>query len=435
MSQTSLELLAFTGLAGGAVAALLIFAVGRVGSALGRRRRRGRSGETASAFMTAALQDAVVRLKEQERASQARAEASERLASEIIASMTSGLLVVAGAGEVRTMNPAGRCLLGLEGAALTGHFADILGPRAAPLADAVTECLTKGRPVVRRTIELVSPLNGAGGATHLGVTVSPIANLDSEPHGAICLFTDLTAIVELEDQLRLKESLARLGELTAGIAHEFRNGLATIHGYGKLLDPERMPGAFKPYVLGIRQETQALGEMVANFLNFAKPSELSLAPVDLRALADRAADEFREEAWARGGSVQVKGEFPRVDGDEVLLRQALSNLCRNAFEACAEAGLPPLITIEGALATPQGWAKVTVSDRGPGIAAGATDRMFRPFFTTRGKGTGLGLALVQKIVVTHGGRVTASNDPSGGARFQVTLPLPTTVEATPASTS
>ena len=88
--------------------------------------------------------------------------------------------------------------------------------------------------------------------------------------------------MELEEQLRLKDSLARLGEMTAGIAHEFRNGLATIHGYGRLLDLERLPLDYRPYVQGIRDETEALGQVVTNFLSFARPTELALAPVEMR---------------------------------------------------------------------------------------------------------------------------------------------------------
>src|SRR5690606_4679195 len=109
-----------------------------------------------------------------------------------------------------------------------------------------------------------------GQTSHLGVTVSPIRDKVGVGHGAICLFTDLSDVVELEEQLRLKDSLARLGELTAGIAHEFRNGLATIHGYARLMDPAQLPDEYRPYVTGIREETEALGEIVTNFLNFAK---------------------------------------------------------------------------------------------------------------------------------------------------------------------
>ena len=134
-----------------------------------------------------------------------------------------------------------------------------------------------------------------------------------------------------------KESLAQVGELTAGIAHEFRNGLATIHGYARLLDLNALPASFHPHVDGIRQETEALGEVVTNFLNFARPAQLTLSPVDLRAIAERAAEEVRSDARAHGGDVTVRGEFPVIEGDDVLLRQAFSNLLRNAVEACVDA--------------------------------------------------------------------------------------------------
>src|SRR5204863_945857 len=123
---------------------------------------------------------------------------------------------------------------------------------------------------------------------HLGVTVSPIIADDGGLQASVCLFTDLTAVVELEEQLRLKEALARLGELTAGLAHEFRNGLATIHGYGRLLDPATLPDPARTCVDGIRAETIALGAVVTNFLRFARPEQLILVPVDLPAVTVRA---------------------------------------------------------------------------------------------------------------------------------------------------
>ena len=109
-------------------------------------------------------------------------------------------------------------------------------------------------------------------------------------HGAICLFTDLTAVKDLEEQLRLKNSLATIGELTAGIAHEFRNGLATIHGYSKLLDLQALPADYRPYVKGIRAETESMSQVVTNFLIFARPAQLAL-------VARRAARHLRP----RGG--------------------------------------------------------------------------------------------------------------------------------------
>ena len=184
-------------------------------------------------------------------------------------------------------------------------MAEVLGA-ATPLGAVVEECLESSNPVIRRTLQTGLP---GGGTAHLGVTVSPIRDGATNVHGAICLFTDLSDVVELEEQLRFKDSLARLGELTAGIAHEFRNGLATIHGYSRLLDLEKLQLDYRPFVQGIREETEALRQVVTNFLNFAKPAELTLSPVALSAIAERAAEEVRTDARRKGGEVSIVGEF------------------------------------------------------------------------------------------------------------------------------
>jgi PAS domain S-box-containing protein len=402
-----------------ALCGVLAFAVAKFFEAARAAARQSGGAGGEAAFLTAAMEDAIQQLRVQERAMKARAEASERLSSEIIASMTSGLMVVNVDTAVRTINPAARRLLGIEDGEFSGSFRDVLRG-AAPLVSVVDECLATGRAIVRRSVQIDRP---GGGTAHLGVTVSPIRDERGHAHGAICLFTDLSDVVELEEQLRIKDSLARLGELTAGIAHEFRNGLATIHGYGRLLDMERLPTDYRPYVQAIRDETEAMGQIVTNFLNFAKPAELTPAPVDMRAIVDRAADEIRPEVRARGGDVRVTGDFGQIEGDDVLLRQAFSNLCRNALEACTDHRVAPMIAIDGWRETSHGVLRITVADNGPGVDPAVAERMFRPFFTTKARGTGLGLALVQKIVVTHNGRVTAATAEGGGARLTVTLPL------------
>ena len=417
MTQTGYLFLGLTGIVA-VLAAVLAFAVLKIFAAARTMSKKDQALGNETAFMATAMEDALQTLRSQERAMKARAEASERLSDEIISSMTSGLLVVSQSGEVRTINPAGRRLLGLSETADFHGLQDVL--RYAPsLKGIIEECATTGRAIVRRAVPLTP---GAPAATHIGVTVSPVRDEGGHTYGAICLFTDLSEIVDLEEQLRLKDSLARLGELTAGIAHEFRNGLATIHGYSRLLNPDRLPAEFKPYVHGIRDEVDALGEVVTNFLNFARPTELALGPVDMRAIADRAAEEIRQDVTARKGRVHVKGDFEAVEGDEVLLRQAFSNLCRNALEACVERSTPPEIVIEGTVDAAQRTLRIEVVDNGPGIDPAAGARIFRPFFSTKARGIGLGLALVQKIVVTHNGRVIAANREAGGARFSVTLP-------------
>ena len=417
MSKTSFVLFLLTVTLGLVVAGLAFTVLRLFAAARQMSRRDGPGAETA--FMTAAMEDALARLRVREQAMTARAEASERLSGEIIASLTSGLLVVSEDRRVKSLNPAGRRLLGMPEADWSGDVSAVL-LTAPALARVIEECLDTGQPVRRRAISLTTRDDRT---THLGVTVSPIETVPGTRNGAICLFSDLTDVVELEEQLRLKDSLAQVGELTAGIAHEFRNGLATIHGYARLLDLDRLPPDTRPYVLGIRDETDTLGAVVRNFLNFARPADVVLTRVETQAIVERAAEEIRADAVSRGGEVKVRGEFVPVLGDEVLLRQAFSNLCRNALEACTEAGVVPHVTVESSVDRAQRMVRVAVIDNGPGVDPAVASRIFMPFVTTRARGTGLGLALVQKIIVTHNGRVTVQPEPGGGTRFVVSLPM------------
>jgi signal transduction histidine kinase len=414
MSPSAYALLGLTAIVA-CLAAVFTFALLRFVTAAGdARRASARSNASDTAILSAALQEAVGKLKLQERAMTARAEASERLSGEIISSLTAGAIVVNLGREVTTLNPAGRRILELPD---PGPY--VPSARERPLLDVIDECLTTRKAIVRRGVTLAQ----VGRGVHLGVTVSPLFDGEGELHGAICLFTDLTAVKDLQEQLLLKDSLATVGELTAGIAHEFRNGLATIHGYSKLIDLKALPEAYRPYIEGIRAETDSLSEVVTNFLNFARPAQLILTRVDLRGICERVAEEIRPEATAHGGHVFVSGEFGAVEGDEVLLRQAFSNLLRNAVEACVGASVAAVVSIRSDVDAAQKLAHITVTDNGPGIPVESRERIFQPFFTSKRSGTGLGLALVQKIIVFHNGRVVAGTSPAGGASMQVTLPL------------
>src|SRR5687767_13648690 len=390
---------------------VVMMRVARMISGRGAAAKRDAESRGESVMLSMALQEALTKLKEQERATAARAEASERLASQIVEGLTSGLVVVDRSGMVQSVNPAARRILGLESDRVGAPFRELL-VSAPAMSSVISEALEGASPILRRTIAL-----GQGKSQHLGVTVSPITATDGSLQAAVCLFTDLTAVVQLEEQLRLKEALARLGELTAGLAHEFRNGLATIHGYGRLLDPESLPAQARTCVEGIRAETIALGEVVTNFLKFARPDQLTLAPVDLRAVIGRAVDDLP----GASGSTTIGGRFGVVEGDDVLLRQAFSNLIRNSLEACASAGVPPRITVNGEVSGRD--LSVVVEDNGPGLEPEALARAFQPFATTKATGTGLGLAIVQKVIVSHNGLITVANRAGGGAQFRVRLPL------------
>lgn len=413
MSPATLVAVALFGLVliGAALILVSVVLMRRVSGRAASTRRRETGTEVA--LLSAALQEAVDKLKAQERATAARAEASERRARQIVDGLASGLLVVNRAGRMETINPAARRILHIPDAVVGTEFRLVLSD-ASGLADLIAAALNSTQAMVRRTATIGG---GRFKSAHLGVSVSPLTQADGSVGAVVCLFTDLTAVVELEEQLRFKEALARLGELTAGLAHEFRNGLATIHGYGHLLDPAMMPDAQRACVEGIRQGTTALGEVVTNFLRFAKPDPLVLQPVDLRAVIARSIEDVA------GGvqHVRLEGDFGTVQGDEVLLRQAFANLVRNGLEACAGSSVTPHVVVSGVV--DGGNVHITVDDNGPGLSPQTMERAFQPFVTTKVNGTGLGLAIVQKVIVSHNGRVTAGNRTGRGAEFTVKLPL------------
>jgi signal transduction histidine kinase len=405
-------LLGLTGFIG-VLMGVLGFAVMRIVGAARDSGRHLRESNVETALLSAALEQAVTKLKAQERTTLARAEASERLNAQIVDGLTSGLLVADGDGRVRMLNPAGHRILGVAPRPMPAPIDEVLGDVPA-LASLVHDAVTSGRTTVsRRHVDT----GLVAGPLHLGVTLSPWAGGQPGETGVICLFTDLSRVIALEEQLRLKDALAQLGELTAGLAHEFRNGLSTIHGYARLLDPSALPAPQSTYAEGLRAETQALGTMVTNFLNFARPERLSLLPVALEPVVRKAVHDVDPE----GAVVVVSGDFGEVEGDEALLRQAFSNLVRNAVEACRGAGIAPRVEVQGAIVD-DSVIVVTVGDNGPGLPATGRDRLFQPFFTTKQEGTGLGLALVLKFIVTHNGQVRAGDRPGGGALFSVRLP-------------
>ena len=400
--------------AAAAIAAILIFAVLRFLAATRGAQQRLREAGGETTLLSSALQEAVAKLKAQEEQSRVRARESEALSEHILASLTAGLLVVDRGGRVEILNPAAYRLLGVAPGAIGRDYREVLAG-CAPLRDLVTDCLATGAVAPPREIAV----QGSEGQVFLGLGVSSLAK-GGDREGIVCLLSDVTPLRELEEQLRLKDALARLGELTAGIAHEFRNGLATIHGYSRLLRPDALPENYRPYVEGIRQESEALGHVMTNFLKFARPDAAAFAAVDLQAIAQRAVDDLAPELPDQT-DVRVEGSFAPVDGDEVLLRQVFGNLVRNAAEACAIARVPPTVRVRGSV--DDRVCRVSVDDNGPGIPDDARIRVFEPFFTTRSRGTGLGLAIVQKVVVNHNGRVSATRSPLGGASIHLVFPL------------
>ncbi len=211
----------------------------------------------------------------------------------------------------------------------------------------LTACLRDAQTIQRGEVE---HMTAGGEVRHLGVTISPIYRtvrnpargnpaLDMKVSGALCLMSDLTELTALQKQMRWKENLAALGEMSAGIAHEFKNSLATISGYAQMIRSESKPGEISESADRILDQTRALTHVVTEFLRFAKPLEIIYETVPMQTLVEKVAEELHETIPEC--NVQLEGTFQELPGDEALIRQALLNLVRNGAQAAKESSNPP----------------------------------------------------------------------------------------------
>jgi nitrogen fixation/metabolism regulation signal transduction histidine kinase len=379
-----------------------------------------------AAFMTASMQAVIKKLKEQEkelealhRAERERAQQTERMSEAVTRNMPAGLLLVNSSGLISSANPAAEAALGVKALAYR-RYSEVLGS-GSRLTELVAACLENGRTFRREEVEYLAP---SSDLRQLGVTISPIQNNANEITGAICLLSDLTELAALQKQIHMKENLAALGELSAGIAHEFKNALATISGYAQMIRSEAQPGTdLHEHGDLILRQTRSLTHVVTEFLKFARPLDLADEQVALRPMIEEIIAEISEAV--PGIPIDALGEFGDVSGDDALLRQALLNLARNAAEAASENPAGGRVIIHGEIekSGPLHGQRISVSDNGPGIPGETLTKIFVPFYTTKANGTGLGLAVVQKIIVQHGGSIEARNQPVGGAEFLVWLPF------------
>jgi nitrogen-specific signal transduction histidine kinase len=379
-----------------------------------------------AAFMTASMQAVIQKLREQEkelealhRAERERAQQTERLSEAVTRNMPAGLLLINSAGLITSANPAAELALGVKSLSYRRHN-EVLGADSR-LTQLIVGCLEHGTTFRREELEYLTPSHEL---RQLGVTISPVLRGANEVTGAICLLSDLTELAALQKQIHMKENLAALGELSAGIAHEFKNALATISGYAQMIRSEAKPGTeLREYGEKILDQTRALTHVVTEFLKFARPLELAEEQVPLHAMIGRVVDEVAEAV--PGVPITCEGEFGNVCGDDALLRQAILNLARNAAEAAASNPGPGRVIIRGEIehSAAMPGQRISIADNGPGIPPEAMTKIFVPFYTTKTNGTGLGLAVVQKIIVQHGGTVEARNQSQGGAEFIVWLPF------------
>jgi len=357
--------------------------------------------------------------REEKREALAQVHEIRAIHNALLEGIATGVVTVDREGRLATCNPAACAILGWPGAPPLGRpvrelFRDCLPPR-----------LTVPEAVSRRAEFVWRPPGRV--PRHLGLSLSPIRT----PAGPLTamLFTDLTEMKRLKRQVEMRRHLAQLGEVSAGIAHEFRNNMGAVLGYARLIAKDTPEGGpTRDVVQAMMGELEGMERLIRSLLDFSRNEDLHLAPVAVEPLVRQAAEVGSADFPARV-SVRVEPDLPDLAADEGRLRQSLINLVRNACEAaCAGPDPEPWVEVDvaaepasGATGGPE-WITVTVADNGPGVDPKIRPKMFLPFFTTRETGTGMGLAHVHKTVTAHGGDVTLLETPPPGATFRVRLP-------------
>nr|MDQ3283130.1 ATP-binding protein [Acidobacteriota bacterium] len=307
--------------------------------------------------------------------------------------------------RVLQVNAAAREILGIPADRHTHvDIGELTGD--APVADVLRRAV--------RNSETVSRIEVEHGATSIGLTAVPLLGENEKLLGMLALFTDLTPIKQLEARLRAMQTLAELGEIAAGIAHEFRNSLSTILGYLKLLLRTELPPDAAHRVRAAESEATQLTAAVERLLLFARPMTLQVEPVDLRELVDEIVERLR--ATATELHMDVHGHAA-IHGDRALIARAIDNIVRNAVDAVSERGAAGKIDIALHAEPPS----VTVTDNGVGIDANDAARLLLPFVSNKPGGFGLGLSLARKVAVLHGGDIKLDGAPDQGAVVTMTF--------------
>jgi two-component system sensor histidine kinase AtoS len=241
--------------------------------------------------------------------------------------------------------------------------------------------------------------------------------IDGEPKFTGILH-DLTARVALETQLREQAALTRLGEMAAVVAHEVKNPLTGIRGAVQIIG-SRLPAGSRDVevIKEIVARIDTLNDLMKDLLLFARPPQPRLAPTDPRPILETVVNLVRQDPGAREIAIQVKGTSDTIVADQELLKLVIQNFLLNAVHAINGPG-----SIQIDVHTIGSMCRMTVTDSGPGIPPEVREKLFTPFFTTKARGTGLGLSTAKRFVEAQGGTIAIDCPPTGGTTVSIELP-------------
>jgi PAS domain S-box-containing protein len=339
----------------------------------------------------------------------------------IIESAVDGIVVIDAHGRIEAFNPAAERLFGHAERDVLGRNVNILMP--SPYHEEhdiyLARYLATGVPKIIGIGREVTGLRKDGRTFPLHLSVGEM-NVGGERKFTGILH-DLSARVHMEEQLREQTSLARLGEMAAVIAHEVKNPLAGVRGAIQVIGG-RLPqdGKDAAMVKEIVARIDALNDLMKDLLLFARPPQPRPAPVEVGALVATTAELLSADPALKDVSVKVDGSAPPIVADPDLLKIVFVNLLMNGAHAMKGRG-----TIRVSLAASDSTCQITFTDSGPGIPSDVLEKVFTPFFTTKSRGTGLGLPTAKRLVEAHHGHISIACPPGGGTTVTVRLPVRT----------
>ncbi len=413
------DLAIVVGLGALAVAAMLFRRWGRASSPTSGPDD-GRAGFVMHTFQEVLrqLKDKETELEHLRARAVARTEDVESYHQDILRSIATGVITCDAAGRIVTFNAAAERILGHGAARILGRTCGDVFGGDSPIADMVRRSLDTTTPISRVEWQFVR----GNERVSVGLSSALLRDRADRLIGAALVFTDLTEIKRLEERVESERRLAVLGEMSAAIAHEFRNSMGTIHGWAKLLGKQvAADEKARPMVEAIGRELGVMQRLIDDLLAFGRRLEPQLQQVDLRALVEEGA--MRSPDCRDDVRIDISWDAeapPTVWWDATLMRQVFKNLVQNAIEAMSEGGRVQ-VSIRSS-PTVSAAIEVGVSDTGSGIPAEHRDRIFDPFFTLKARGHGLGLALVRKIVIAHHGQIAVRSVEGAGTTFTLTIP-------------
>lgn len=355
----------------------------------------------------------------------------ERLYMQVLENVEDAVTAIDDGGRIALVNPAAQEYFGISERHSLGKSYEELFAGQDNLLYLIRTALRDGRSIsVHENVVLHRP---ASPPLPVSATVSPIFTAGGTREGAVLIVRDLSRVRDLEETVRRADRLSILGTLAAGLAHEIRNPLGGIKGAAQLLDMELASGSpLKEYTEVMIREVERVNGIIEELMDLAHPRPPRATRVNLaKVLGDIVL--LQREA-CRGKEIELvlilDPSIPPIRGDENLLTRLFLNLIRNAAEAIEKKGRVEILTrvssdyhLTSAGSRPVPLIVIEVRDNGKGISPDQMEHIFTPFYTTKIRGSGLGLATCQKIVNEHQGLLKVESRPAEGTTFSVSLPF------------